>query len=57
MSLELFLLFAAYAYMGARLGKWFAIPARKRLFNKACASLLGIAGIGLLLSQAVVSTE
>lgn len=42
---------AAYAYMGQHLGKWFAQPARQRLFNRACASLLGAAGLGLLLSS------
>ncbi|THF65651.1 LysE family translocator [Pseudothauera nasutitermitis] len=42
---------AAYAYMGSHLGKWFAVPARERLFNRACASLLGFAGGGLLLSK------
>lgn len=47
---------AAYAYMGAYLGKWFALPARRRLFNRACASLLGIAGFGLLLSKKAAST-
>lgn len=38
----------AYAYMGAYLGKWFAQPGRKRLFNRVCAVLLGGAGLGLL---------
>lgn len=47
---------AAYAYMGAHLGKWFAIPARKRLFNRGCASLLGAAGFGLLLSRKAAGT-
>lgn len=42
---------AAYAYMGSHLGKWFAVPARKRLFNRACASLLATSGCGLLLSR------
>ncbi|MEI2415656.1 LysE family translocator [Orrella sp. JC864] len=42
---------AAYAYMGSHLGKWFAVPARRRLFNRICAGLLGAAGGGLLLSR------
>ena len=42
---------AAYAYIGSHLGKWFAVPARKRVFNRTCASLLGFAGGGLLLSR------
>lgn len=46
---------AAYAYMGAYLGKWFALPARKLLFNRVCAVFLGSAGAGLLLSEDVAS--
>lgn len=42
---------ATYAYIGAYLGKWFAAPQRRRLFNRACAGLLGLAGSGLLLSR------
>ena len=42
---------AAYAYMGSHLRQWFSAPARKRAFNRSCASLLGCAGVGLLLSR------
>lgn len=43
---------AAYAYMGKHLGRWFALPTRKQLFNRGCAALLGAAGCGLLLAGA-----
>ena len=46
---------AAYAYMGAYLGKWFGLPAHRHLFNRTCAALLGTAGIGLLLSNKAAS--
>lgn len=46
---------AAYACMGSHLGKWFAQPARKRLFNRGCAAMLGIAGGCLLLSRKTAS--
>ena len=42
---------AAYAYMGSHLRQWFSVPARKRAFNRVCASLLGLAGVGLLLTR------
>lgn len=42
---------AAYAGMGARLGKWLSRPGMQRLFNRGCALLLGAAGMGLLLSR------
>ena len=42
---------AAYAYMGSHLRQWFSVPARKRVFNRTCASLLGLSGAGLLLSR------
>ncbi|HEX5737044.1 MAG TPA: LysE family translocator [Hydrogenophaga sp.] len=42
---------AAYAYMGGHLRRWFSQPKRQRLFNRACGSLLGMAGIGLLAAR------
>lgn len=42
---------AAYAWMGARMQRWFAQPRGKRLFNRTCAGLLAGAGMGLLLSR------
>ncbi len=42
---------AAYAWMGARMQKWFAQPRGRRLFNRGCAGLLAGAGMGLLLSR------
>lgn len=42
---------AAYAWMGARLQRWFAQPRGKRVFNRICAGLLAGAGMGLLLSR------
>jgi len=42
---------AAYAWMGARMSKWFAQPRGKRIFNRTCAGLLAGAGMGLLLSR------
>lgn len=42
---------AAYAWMGARMQRWFAQPAGKRVFNRTCAGLLAGAGMGLLLSR------
>jgi len=42
---------AAYAWMGARMQKWFAQPRGKRVFNRICAGLLAGAGMGLLLSR------
>ncbi|WP_374583763.1 LysE family translocator [Pseudoduganella sp.] len=42
---------AAYAWMGARMQRWFAQPRGKRIFNRICAGLLAGAGMGLLLSR------
>jgi len=42
---------AAYAYIGSHLRKWFAEPKRQQVFNRICASLLGVAGIGLLVAR------
>ncbi|MTW12989.1 LysE family translocator [Pseudoduganella eburnea] len=42
---------AAYAWIGARMQKWFAQPRGKRIFNRSCAGLLAGAGMGLLLSR------
>lgn len=42
---------AAYAWMGARMQRWFAQPRGKHIFNRACAGLLAGAGMGLLLSR------
>lgn len=42
---------AAYACIGSHLRRWFAHPKRQQVFNRICASLLGIAGIGLLVAR------
>ncbi|MCE3262757.1 MAG: lysine transporter LysE [Pseudoduganella sp.] len=42
---------AAYAWMGARMQRWFAQPRGKKIFNRSCAGLLAGAGMGLLLSR------
>ncbi|XLZ72677.1 LysE family translocator [Massilia sp. SR12] len=42
---------AAYAWMGARMQRWFVQPRGKRIFNRTCAGLLAGAGMGLLLSR------
>ncbi|WP_237183385.1 hypothetical protein [Pollutimonas thiosulfatoxidans] len=42
---------AAYAYIGSHLRSWFAVPERQRAFNRICASLLGTAGVGLLVAR------
>lgn len=42
---------AAYAWMGARMQRWFAQPRGKTIFNRTCAGLLAGAGMGLLLSR------
>lgn len=42
---------AAYAGIGAYLGKWLARPDAQRLFNRCCATLLGAAGVGLLFAR------
>ena len=42
---------AAYAGIGAHLGKWLSRPERQRAFNRTCAVLLGAAGLGLLFSR------
>lgn len=42
---------AAYAWMGARMQRWFAQPGGRRVFNRTCAGLLAGAGMGLLLSR------
>ncbi len=42
---------AAYAYIGSHLGRWFAAPRRRQVFNRACGSLLGLAGLGLLTAR------
>ena len=39
---------AAYAYLGSHLQRWFSAPPSRQLFNRICASLLGVAGVGLL---------
>jgi threonine/homoserine/homoserine lactone efflux protein len=46
-----FIAIGAYAYLGSHLATWFAVPKRKQLFNRTCASFLGFAGLGLLLSR------
>ncbi|NLC35243.1 MAG: LysE family translocator [Alcaligenaceae bacterium] len=50
LGLECFAI-AAYAYIGSHLRSWFAEPERQRVFNRICASLLGVAGIGLLAAR------
>jgi threonine/homoserine/homoserine lactone efflux protein len=42
---------AAYAYMGSHLKRWFSEPRRQQVFNRSCASLLGAAGVGLLVAR------
>lgn len=42
---------AGYACIGAFLRQWFSRPAMRRLFNRGCATLLGSAGVGLLMSR------
>lgn len=42
---------AAYAYMGSYLRRWFSVPHRQQVFNRICASLLGVAGVGLLMAR------
>lgn len=42
---------AAYAYLGSHLRRWFALPKRRQIFNRMCGSLLGAAGIGLLVAR------
>ncbi len=41
----------SYAYLGAHLGRWFTEPRSRQLFNRCCGALLGMAGVGLLLSR------
>lgn len=40
-----------YALFGLYLSKWFAQPKMRQLFNRACASVIAIMGIGLLLDR------
>jgi threonine/homoserine/homoserine lactone efflux protein len=42
---------AAYACIGSHLRKWFSEPRRQKIFNRICASLLGAAGVGLLVAR------
>ncbi|WP_394062421.1 LysE family translocator [Alcaligenes sp. WGS1538] len=42
---------ALYAWMGRNLRQLLAKPGAQRLFNRTCGSLLGLAGVGLLLSR------
>ena len=42
---------AAYAWIGAHMGRWFAQPRGRRMFNRGCAGLLAGAGLGLLLAR------
>lgn len=54
----LFLLFEVvaiglYAWMGLGMKRWLGQPRGRRLFNRSCATLLGGAGLGLLLSRRV----
>ncbi len=47
---------AAYACMGSHLRKWFAEPRKQQVFNRICASLLGISGLGLLVARRSTAT-
>ncbi|MES2817873.1 MAG: LysE family translocator [Pseudomonadota bacterium] len=42
---------ALYAWAGLHLGRLLAGPRARQLFNRGCATLLGSAGLGLLLSR------
>lgn len=42
---------AIYAGLGAYLQRWFERPAPRRMFNRVSASLLGVAGLGLLAAR------
>lgn len=42
---------AVYAYIGINMQRLLGRPEAKRTFNRSCATLLGVAGIGLLLSR------
>lgn len=42
---------AVYAFIGSYLRRWFAAPHRQQMFNRICASLLGAAGVGLLMAR------
>ena len=42
---------AIYAGLGAYLQRWFSQPGPRRMFNRASASLLGCAGLGLLAAR------
>jgi threonine/homoserine/homoserine lactone efflux protein len=42
---------AAYAGMGSHLRKWFLAPRRQQVFNRICAWLLGVCGLGLLVAR------
>ena len=42
---------ALYAGLGAYLQRWFSQPGPRRLFNRVSASLLGCAGLGLLVAR------
>lgn len=50
LSLE-WIAIAVYAHIGIYLRRWFAEPKRRQVFNRICASLLGVAGIGLLIAR------
>ncbi|PCK32418.1 LysE family translocator [Pseudoalteromonas piscicida] len=42
---------AGYAFFGKALRHWFSRPSMRQLFNRACAGMLGSAGVGLLLAR------
>lgn len=44
---------AIYAGLGCHMQRWFASARRKRLFNRLCGALLGLAGVGLLATRRV----
>lgn len=42
---------ACYAGFGVYLRQWFSQPEKRRWFNRGCASLLAMAGVGLLVAR------
>jgi threonine/homoserine/homoserine lactone efflux protein len=42
---------AIYGCFGVYLRQWFAKPSMRQLFNRGCASLMGAAGLGLLVAR------
>lgn len=42
---------ALYGWLGAYMQRWFSQPRPRRLFNRVSATLLGVAGVGLLAAR------